>query len=548
MAGLPSGEGLDFLDAPQLRALLRASALVTGHLELTDVLRQMADAARELSHAGFAGIGVLAPDGTLQEFLPVGVAEGVAEGIGMHPKGEGVLDAVTQSAEPIRLDRLSGDARFHGFPTNHPSMESFLGVPIRVGDETYGNLYLAEREGGSFTEQDVRLMLALARIAGNAIANARQYAEAELRQQWLAASAEIGAQLLAESGEDPLLMVARCAHRIGQADLVAVVLVTPDGRAGMVEVAIGDGAEELVARQRPLEEIIAGKVILRGEALHMDRPSSHARGLELIPGEAAIDVGPVMVLPLAGASEVRGALVVMRREGRTAFSEAEVEMAGSFASHASIALELANARVDRQRVALLEDRDRIARDLHDHVIQQLFAVGLSIEGTAASLEPLYADRLRSQVADIDRTIRQIRTSIFELRGPLGAAAGTTRQRVVGLAGELSRALGFSPQTTFSGQVDLEVVGEQADDLVAVVREGLTNVAKHAGATTTQVDLAVVDNEVLLTITDNGRGAGEHARSSGLGNMRHRAERWGGSFMIEPTPGGGTRLKWKVPVR
>lgn len=543
----PSSEDLEFLDEPRLRALLRANELVTGNLDLASVLRHIGKAACDLVGARFGALGVIAPDGSLEQFLDVGVEDELLDDVGDPAAGKGLLGSLAFEGGVARLDEVTRDGRSVGFPDMDPT-HSFLGVPICVGDHTYGNLYLAERDGGPFTDEDERVVLALARTAGTAIANARRYAEAELRQQWLAASAEITAQLLAESGEDPLQMIARNAYRIAQADLVALVLVTPDGTAGMVEVAIGHGADELVARQRPLGEILAGQVIISGEPLLLYNPSAQGQGTELIPGEPVLDLGAVMVLPLAGSSEIRGALVIMRRAGRQMFLNAEVEMAGNFATHGSIALELANARVDRQRVALLEDRDRIARDLHDHVIQQLFAVGLSIEGVAVSVDPTYGDRLRSQVADIDRTIRQIRTSIFELRGPLGGAVGTTRQRVVEMAAELSRALGFSPQTTFSGQVDLEVVGEQADDLVAVVREALTNVAKHAGATLVRVDLAVVDGQALLTIADNGRGLNEHARTSGLGNMRHRAERWGGSFVIEAAPGGGTTVKWKVPVR
>jgi len=548
MARSQTGEELDFLDIPRLRALLRANELVTGNLDLPAVLRHICQAACDLIGARFGALAVMAPDGSPEQFVHVGLTDDVVGEIGDILQGKGRLGRVPLDRAPVRLDVVTRDRDAVGSPTMHPGLQSFLGVPIGVGDQTYGNLYLGEREGGPFTEEDERVVLALARTAGTAIANARRYAEGELRQQWLAASAEIAAQLLAESGEDPLQLIARNAYRIAQADLVALVLVTPDNSAGMVEVAVGQGADELVARQRPLGEILAGQVIISGEPLLLYNLTTQMHGTELIPGEPVIDIGAVMVLPLAGSGEIRGALVIMRRAGRGRFLSAEVEMAGNFATQGAIALELANARVDRQRVALLEDRDRIARDLHDHVIQQLFAVGLSIEGIAASVERTYADRLRSQVADIDRTIRQIRTSIFELRGPLGSAVGATRQRVIEMAAELSRALGFSPQTTFSGQVDLEVVGEQADDLVAVVREALTNVAKHAAATLTRIDLAVVDGRILLTIADNGRGMMEHARTSGLGNMRHRAERWGGEFMIEAAPGGGTIVKWEVPVR
>jgi signal transduction histidine kinase len=258
-----------------------------------------------------------------------------------------------------------------------------------------------------------------------------------------------------------------------------------------------------------------------------------------------MEVGPLMLLPLTGSANTRGALAIMRRSGRSSFTEADLEMVNSFAGHASIALELSAARSDRQRVALLEDRDRIARDLHDHVIQQLFAVGLGIEGVAVNIPDEFGDRLRSQVADIDRTIRQIRTSIFELRGALGGAGGAARQRVLEIAGELTVVLGFAPRVVFAGQVDVAVTGDLADDVVAVFREGLTNVAKHANATVVQVDITEANGAVTMTITDNGVGIAEPDRVSGLDNMRRRAERRGGSFEVTRAPSGGTRLTWKA---
>ncbi len=533
----------------RLRSLLRANELVTGHLELVDVLRHIVTAACELADARYGALGIIAPDGSLEQFIHVGIADELADRIGSLPQGKGLLGALITDPKPIRLEQISSDARSVGFPPNHPPMDSFLGVPVRVGEEVYGNLYLTGSKRGSFSAEDEELVRLLASTAGTAISNARIYAEARLSQKWLQASAEIGAQLLADSGEDPLRMVARSAYEIADADLVVVALVTPDGSSGMVEVAIGDGGDELIARQRPLAQMLIGEVIREAMPILLNtRADANLAGhVELLPGRAVSDVGPVMVLPLTGSAETRGTLVISRRGGRPVFTPADVEMASGFASHASIALELSNARSDRQRIALLEDRDRIARDLHDHVIQQLFAIGLSIEGTAAVVDSEQAQRLRDQVADIDRTIRQIRTSIFELRGTLGGVSGATRQRLLELAGELTVALGFAPQVVFAGQVDLVITGDLADDVMAVVREAMTNVAKHAQATTVQLDLSAVSRECVVTITDNGIGITNPARLSGLENLRKRAERRNGSFDVLAAPGGGTRLIWKVPA-
>jgi signal transduction histidine kinase len=239
----------------------------------------------------------------------------------------------------------------------------------------------------------------------------------------------------------------------------------------------------------------------------------------------------------------------MRRRGRTAFTAVDLAMAAGFANHASVALELADSRAAEQKLVLLEDRDRIARDLHDHVIQELFAIGLSLEGVAAGLgsgNPL-ADRVRQRVEDIDRTIRRIRTSIFELRGALATSADGLRQRILEVAGDLTPALGFTPHVAFSGVVDVGLNDELAEDAVACVREGLTNVAKHARATSATVDVAVAADELTITISDNGVGPGDSTRSSGTANLQRRAERRGGSASLSAGTAGGAALKWKVRI-
>ena len=259
-------------------------------------------------------------------------------------------------------------------------------------------------------------------------------------------------------------------------------------------------------------------------------------------------VGPVMVLPMINSTTVVGALSLAREKGKPGFSPADVDMAAAFADHASLALELAAARADQQRVVLLEDRDRIARDLHDHVIQQLFAIGLGIESATAlsGANPALAERLHSSVSDIDRTIRQIRTSIFELRGTVTGAA-SVRHRILDVAAELTPALGFSPRVAFAGSVDTTLSGGLADDVLACVREALTNVAKHANASAADVDVSVIADEVAVVVADNGVGINGPARTSGLDNLRARAVDRDGSFEITRSPADGTQLTWKAPT-
>lgn len=531
----------------RLRGLLRATEMVTGELGVAAVLEQIVQAACALAGARYGALGVIAHDGSLEQFIHVGIEDELVERIGHLPQGKGLLGALITDPRPIRLTHISDDPRSSGFPPDHPPMDSFLGVPIRVHGEVFGNLYLTESRTGEFTDEDEELVRALATTAGTAISNARLYGESRLQQRWLGASAEISAQLLAPAGEDPLRMIARHANEISAADLVTVTLLTPDADEVMVEVAVGEVADGLLGQSFPVSDTLAGKAIQdRAPLLLLSATELPGRRSHL---ESIFEPGPVMVIPLVGTGKVLGALTIARAVGRPAFSSTDLRMAAGFASHASVAIELAAARSDQQRVILLEDRDRIARDLHDHVIQQLFAIGLSLEGVAATLGPDHAaaQKLHERVTDLDRTIRQIRTSIFELRGPLGAGPDGFRSRAIEIAKDVTPVLGFSPAVVFSGAVDLALEGSLADDVAACLREALTNVAKHARASTASVDITVAAGEVTVLVSDDGIGAGGSGRLSGLANLRARAERRRGTFELTARPAGGSQLIWKAPI-
>jgi signal transduction histidine kinase len=263
-----------------------------------------------------------------------------------------------------------------------------------------------------------------------------------------------------------------------------------------------------------------------------------------------------MVLPLTGSDRVLGTLVVARVTGRREFTEDDLEMAASFASQAAVALELAQAREDAQRAAVLQDRDRIARDLHDHVIQQVFAAGLQLEGIGVTADPGTAERLDRVVERLDGAIAQIRTSIYSLRDHLGPQGLGVRAAVLDLVAELAPTLastaGSDPQVRFSGPVDTVVDGDLAQDLVAVVRESLTNVARHAGTTTSvEVGLSATSALLEVRVADDGCGPGGGTRRSGLANLRSRAAARGGTCEVEELrPGAerpGTVVRWAVPL-
>jgi signal transduction histidine kinase len=547
-----SGVGSD-----ELRELLAANQMIISDLELPVVLRRIVRAACQLVHARYGALGVLAPDGGLAEFVHVGMDEQTVAGIGPVPAGKGLLGALIDDPRPIRLRRIGADPRSVGFPAAHPPMDSFLGVPIRIRGEVFGNLYLTEAEAGEFTAEDEELMTALAATAAVAIQNARLYARAQLRQTWLQASARITRQLLAMEGEEPLSLIAREARELADADLVTVVLPTPDGQRLMVEVASGRKADELTGYSYPVENTYAGQTFKTGEPILLADAGDD--GSHYVHLTEVLSVGPVMVVPLVGTQRMRGALVVGRVQGRRRFEDADLDMATTFANHATVALELADARADQQRVLLLEERDRIARDLHDHVIQQLFATGLSVQSVAATLGgDARSQRLERVVSGIDDTIRQIRTTIFQLRGSLGPQTGTVRARLLEVIAELARVLGSDPRVEFDGPVDSVVPESVLDDLVAVTREALTNVARHAEAEQVSVRLSATSARLELEVRDDGVGVDASHRRSGLANLQRRAEHLGGSLQVEPVaPGGvgtepntrpGTRLTWTIPLR
>lgn len=537
----------------RLRELIRANNMITGDLALGTVLRRIVEAACQLAQARYGALGVIAPNGDgLEQFIHVGLDDDVVARIGHLPEGKGLLGALIEDPRPIRLRHLGEDPRSAGFPPNHPPMDGFLGVPIRVRDSVFGNLYLASRRtGDEFTAQDQELVTSLAATAAIAIENARLYEQAGRRQQWLAASADIAQQLLSTQGEEPLHLIARRTEEVADADSIIVVLPAADSGRFIIEVATGIGADQLTAMSYPQSGTLSAHVLETGAPVLVEDMSQTQR--YVVHMSEQIDVGALMALPLSGAQGHRGVLLVARLRGRPRFTPAELEMATTFANHAAIALELADARADQQRVVLLEDRDRIARDLHDHVIQRLFALGLSVESVASGLAGEQADRLGRVVDDLDETIRQIRTTIFQLRGSLGPSGGV-RERLLALLPELAGSLGFRPGISFEGPIDLVVDADIAQEIEAVIREGLTNVARHAQASQANVIVAALGDRLSVEITDDGRGLGATTRRSGLANLRQRAEARRGEFEIgspierqDSTGQGGTRLTWTIPL-
>jgi signal transduction histidine kinase len=528
----------------RLRGLLRASQLISGHLALPELLRGVVEAARELVGARYAALGVIAPDGGLAEFVHSGMPADAVERIGHLPQGKGLLGALIEDPEPIRLVRIADDARSSGFPPGHPPMDSFLGVPIRIRSEVFGNLYFAESTKQAFSTEDEDLARALAATAAVAIENARLYEASRARGEWLQASAAVINELLSThlDAAQPLRTIAEHSRRIAHADAVTVVRPAEDGGELRVDVAVGPVAPEVLGMAIPAEGSLSGHVYAEGVPLRL----AHSGDAGVRPfsfGE--LEIGPVMALPMRGSSRVHGVLTLARIRGRQAFGAEDLEMASGFADQAAVAIELATARAEQERAKMFDERERIAADLHDLVIQRLFAAGLTLQGSVAGMPPGRSrDRIVSTIEDLDTTIRQIRTSIFQLQQNQSGTQAGLRARLLDIATEAAGTLGFEPAVRFSGVIDT-LPGEAAGDLEAVLREALSNVARHAAARAVEVDVVVAGGELTLTVRDDGSGIGDVTRRSGLANLEQRARRHGGSCTVEPAEPRGTLLTWRV---
>ena len=542
--------------------LFTAVVSVAAGLELGATLRRIVKAATELVDARYGALGVLNPDGSLGEFVYVGLEESAATAIGELPAGRGILGLLINHPVPIRLDDLATHPASVGFPENHPAMSSFLGVPVRVRGEVFGNLYLTEkRSGGGFTSEDERTVMALAAAAAVAIENARLYERTRQRERWQEAVAEIANGVLAGSETDEVLsLVAYRARTLTGAQVGLVALPDAEGR---LAVEIVDGREESTSEQalaQPLlrivsnwdneripSESVAYRVLEEGVS---QVSLSSEEVLALDAGSSGF--GPAIVVPLSTADRVLGVLVLLWGDTHSHVPRDVLDLAGSFASQAAVTLVLTEARREHERLAVYEDRDRIARDLHDLVIQRLFATGMMLQGVSR-LEgvPEPAEmRVSRAVDELDETIKEIRQTIFALHEPVEGPSTSARGRVLREISQSASLLGFEPAVRFAGPVDSMLTPDATDQLIAALREALTNAAKHANARKVEVILQIDRGEVALVVTDDGVGIDSEraGRRSGVANVAVRAQELGGSCVLERvSEEGGTRLTWCVPL-
>jgi signal transduction histidine kinase len=546
---VPASQGLTFPDGPRLdldqtlteltaraqevlatqgrlRALLRANAVVASELNLRIVLNHIVEAARSLVGAGYAALGVIGDDGNLDEFVHVGMEKGTVEAIGALPRGRGILGFLTDHAEAVRMQALSEHPASVGFPDAHPPMGSFLGVPIRVRGTVFGNLYLTDSEHGEFTSEDEQLVTALADSAGVAIENAKLYEDSERRRRWQAASAEATGQLLSGVGHPVQASILEPALHGAEADFAVLVRVDGDRIATRATIGTAYAADVGLTAER------------LAEALPDEKP-----GLLTDESDPA-GPRPMMAAPLQGPDSL--VLVLGREPGRPRFTRTDLDQLAGFTGQVAIASELEATRVDHEALAVMQEHERIAADLHDHVIQELFATGMGLQNLVRGLDqPEKRDRVLDYVDSIDATIRRIRTTIFQLDAPAEGDGGL-KQQLMAIVDDHRPHLGFAAQVEFAGPLDLAVPSDLAADVLATVREAVSNVARHASATSLLVTVALAEGELTVEVVDDGCGIGPSERSSGLTNLRRRAARHHGTFELSTPPGGGTVLRWSVP--
>jgi signal transduction histidine kinase len=531
----------------RVQNLLDAFLSVSTGLDLDTTLRRIVEAGVGLVGARYGALGVLREGGGLASFIHVGISDELAARMGRLPEGKGVLGQLITEPHPLRIPDLREHPSSVGFPPHHPPMRSFLGVPVLVRGRVFGNLYMTEKQHGEFTLEDEAVLTALAGAAGIAIDNARLYEEGETSRRWLAAISDVRATLLdTASPEEGLRLIADKLASLTDSD-ATWLLQGPDPSDGCYTVLAQSGADlaemtgaRITAADSPVLEAVEASA--SASVVSMDLST-----LDYV-GRSGISWGPCLGIPFRGTAAGPAVSIVSRRAGREPFDDSVAPLAAAFANQATSALDMAARQRLARQLDVYEDRDRIARDLHDLVIQRVFAAGLTLQSLLPRVtDPEARRRVQGVVRQLDDTVRDIRTTIFDLHTTdPDHASDSLRRQVLDIVTE---TVGDEVQPTvrMSGAVDSLVTGELASDVAAVVREGVSNVARHSDARHVTVTLDVAD-DVVVEVVDDGRGIDGRAARSGLRNLEERAHRRGGEAAVEALPDGGTRLRWSAPVR
>jgi signal transduction histidine kinase len=533
----------------QMDRLLRVIVDIGSDLSLDSTLHRIAVAAKEVTQARYAALAVRAPDSTLLSFVHAGIDDDVVRLIGHLPVGKGVLGVPIDENAALRLDDLTAHPATAGFPDHHPPMSAFVGMPITIRGVAFGTLYVTDdAPQRQFSDADEIAVRALASAAATAIDNAQLFERVQMSARWTEASREITTVLL--GGSQPTVpamqLIAERARELTGAEQAIVLVPTdddvPDAEVDslVVDTAVGVHVEDVLGQRIPVDGSTTGEVFRSGSPL-ITEAFRH-------PIQAFTDVGqrPAIVMPLCANDSVLGVIAVARNDSQPPFDDSYLDLVSDFARHAAMALTLSNARERQHELTVLGDRERIAHDLHDHVIQRLFAAGMDLQGTIArSRSPEVVDRLSRTVDDLQATINDIRNTIFELQA--GNDAGSTfRGRVERLIADLTDNRNLIAELRTSGP--LSVVGvDLSRHAEAVITEAISNCVRHADASRLTVRVTAADF-LAVEVVDNGRGIPpENTRRSGLSNIRQRAEQLGGTCEFSTPPDGGTQVRWSVPL-
>jgi two-component system sensor histidine kinase DevS len=527
----------------RMAGLLEAVVAVAEDLSLDAVLERVVKSACRLLHAQYGALGVIGDDLALHHFVTVGIDPDLAHRIGPLPTGHGVLGLLITDPRPLRLHDMRQHPESSGFPANHPPMRSFLGVPVRVRDVVFGNLYLTEKEDGTdFSAEDEALAVALAAAAGVAIENARLYDDARRRARWLEACMDVSGLMLSSDrdytagGLDPI--ASRALQESGS-QLALLVAPAAAGPGYLIAGVAGELGPRFSGRCLLLESPLFQDVLDGGEPVVLEDAA-------VLLGEIDGGItGPLLAVALSTQGAHHGLLLLARDRGSLPYARTDIQMGAVFGSHVALALELARVHRLREELLVYTDRDRIARDLHDLVIQRIFAAGLSVQSlTRFTKDDLATERIRNITGELDEAIRSLRDTIYSLKSSSGDTellSGRLRR----VTKSSSKSVPFAPRLTLTGPVDA-VTPDKADNVVAVVSEGLSNAIRHSGADTISVSVGVIKGRVTVVITDNGSGFAQPEKRNGLVNLEDRARMLDGECTITSAPDAGTSLEWSVP--
>ncbi len=548
-----------------LRTLIALGNSVLEESELELVFQRVIEAARELTGARYAALGVLDERRErLARFLTVGIDHDTREMLGEPPSGHGVLGELIRKPEPLRLPDVGAHPRSYGFPIGHPPMETFLGVPILVGGQAWGNLYLTEKQDGEFTDEDEQAVAMLARYAAIAIDNARRLEQVSGRRDELErtvaamrATAEISRALAGETDLDVVLeLIAKRGRELVGASALVIQLVSGDAmRIAAVAGAVDRG---IVGSELPQEGTVAGRVLESRRPQRLSDDLNRARFHEAGLGHLGLNAGAGLFVPLVFRTETPGVLAALHPPGGGDFSAEDERLLTSFATSAASAVVTARSvsaeQLQAREAATEDERRRWARELHDETLQGLGALRLSLAAARKATEPeAWRATLDDAIAELDIEIANVRGIIADVRpaalDELGAGAA-----VEALAERFrSRGIDVDLKIDLDYEADRAATRHVAELETAVYRicqEAMTNGLKHSAAESLRVEILEAGGSVTIRVADNGQGFDPSERATGFGllGMRERVELLGGRLAIDSSPGEGTTLTARLPVR